>query len=74
MALTGFYERKFSKYLTTKVTYTIDDFSASNIGLGVSTNVGKINVYGLVDNVFKLGDVADANTASLQFGVNFIFN
>lgn len=74
MAFTGFYERKFAKFLNTKITYTIDDFSASNIGLGISTNIWKVNVYGLVDNVFKLGDIADANTASLQFGINFIFN
>lgn len=74
MAFIGFYEHKFAKFLNTKVTYTIDDFSASNIGLGVSTNFWKLNVYGLVDNVFKVGDIADANTASLQFGINFIFN
>ena len=74
MALTGFYEHKFAKFINTKVTYTIDDFSASNIGLGISTNFWKLNVYGLVDNVFRVGDIADANTASLQFGINFIFN
>ena len=74
VALTGFYERKFAKFLNTKVTWTVDDFSATNIGVGVSTNFWKLNVYGLIDNVFQLGDVTDANTASAQFGVNFIFN
>lgn len=73
-AFTSFYERKFAKFLNTKVTYTIDDFSATNIGVGISTNIWKLNVYGMVDNIFALGDVANANTASLQFGINLIFN
>ena len=73
-AFTGFYERKFTKFLNTKVTYTIDDFSATNIGLGMSANFWKLNVYGMLDNIFAVDDVANAHTASLQFGVNFIFN
>lgn len=73
-ALTGFYERKFSKHLNTKVTYTIDDFSYTNFGLGVSTNIWKLNVYGMIDNIFEITDVADAHTASFQFGINYIVN
>lgn len=73
-ALTGFYERKFSKHLNTKVTYTVDDFSYTNFGIGVSANIWKVNVYGMVDNIFELADVADAHTASFQLGVNLIFN
>ncbi len=74
MAFTGFYERKFAKFLNTKVTWTIDDFSATNFGLGISTNIWKLNIYGLVDNVFKLGDITDANTVSAQFGINYIIH
>lgn len=73
-ALTGFYERKFSKYINTKFTYTIDDFSYTNVGFGVSANVWKLNVYGMVDNIFELTDIADANRASFQLGINFVFN
>ncbi len=73
-AFTGFYERKFSKYLNTKFTYTIDDFSASNFGVGLSVNVWKLNVYGMVDNVFQLSDVADSHRSTAQLGINFIFN
>lgn len=73
-AVTAFYERKFTKFLNTKVTYTIDDFSATNFGLGVSSNFWKLNVYVAADNVVGLFDVADTHTASLQFGVNFIIN
>ncbi|SNR17096.1 DUF5723 family protein [Tenacibaculum jejuense] len=71
-ALTGFYERKFSKRLNTRITYTVDDFSNSNIGLGISANIWKINVYTAVDNVLQLTDLAASNSASFQFGINFI--
>lgn len=73
-ALTGFYERRLAKKINTKVTYTIDDFSYANFGLGISADIWKINVYGLVDNVFKLSDIADASTASVQFGLNVVFD
>ncbi|KAB1155214.1 hypothetical protein F7018_12105 [Tenacibaculum aiptasiae] len=72
-ALTGFYERKLSGKINTKFTYTIDDFSYTNIGLGLSSKIGKFHVYGLVDNIFGLADLVDTNTASFQFGMNIIF-
>jgi len=74
MALTGFYEHKFAQFLNTKVTWTVDDFSYTNFGLGVSTNFWKLNAYGMIDNIFKAGDITDAHTFSVQFGVNLIFN
>ncbi|TYP98018.1 hypothetical protein C7447_103186 [Tenacibaculum adriaticum] len=73
-ALTGFYERKFSNYLNTKFTYTIDDFSYTNFGVGVSANIWKLNIYGMVDNIFQLSDIADANRATFQLGINLIYN
>jgi hypothetical protein len=73
-ALTGFYEKYFSNKLHAKVTYTIDDYSYYNIGLGVSAQIGKINFYGLLDNIASLSDISSANNISLQFGFNFIFN
>ncbi len=73
LALTGFYERRFLKGLMGKFTYTIDDFSYTNIGAGLSAKIGKVNVYGIVDNIFGLPNLADTNTASFQLGVNLIF-
>lgn len=73
-AFTGFYERKFSKYFNTKFTYTIDDFSQTNIGVGASLNVWKLNVYGMVDNIFAITDVANAHRTSFQLGINLIYN
>ncbi len=73
-ALTSFYERKLSENFNTKITYTIDDFSYSNLGVGLSTKIGKVNIYGILDNLFNITDIADANSASFQLGINLIYN
>jgi len=73
-ALTSFYEKSFSNKLQSKITYTIDDYSYYNIGVGVSAKIWKINFYGILDNLTKLSDISSANNVSLQFGFNLLFN
>ena len=46
----------------------------SNIGVGVSTQVGIFHMYGLVDNIFNMTNLAKAKSASVQFGFNLIFD
>ncbi|AUC15735.1 hypothetical protein BTO06_11495 [Tenacibaculum sp. SZ-18] len=72
-AFTGFYQRKFSEKVSSRVTYTVDDFSHTNFGIGMSVHIWKINLYGAVDNIFNLSDIANANSASVQFGINILF-
>lgn len=74
LALTGFFEKSFSEKLHAKLTYTIDDYSFYNIGAGISAQVGKINFYGMVDNIAQFSDIASANNVSIQLGINLIFN
>lgn len=74
LALTGFYEKSFSEKLHAKVTYTIDDYSFYNIGAGISAQIGKVNFYGMVDNIAQFSDIASANSIALQLGINVIFN
>ncbi len=73
MALTTYYRRQFFDSLEMKATYTIDSFSAKNIGLGLSTTIGKVNFYVLVDNLLEYRDVSKANSLSFQLGLNIIF-
>ena len=73
-ALTSFYEKSFSNKLQSKITYTIDDYSYYNIGVGVSAKIWKINFYGILDNLTKLSDISTSNNVSLQFGFNLLFN
>lgn len=74
LALTGFYEKAITNKIHTKVTYTVDDFSYSNIGAGLSIQLGSFNFYGLVDNLLEYGDLSSTNSASFQLGFNLIFN
>ena len=73
MALTAYYRRKFSNALEMKATYTIDSFSSKNIGLGLSTTLGKVNFYVLADNLLEYRDISKANSLSFQLGFNIIF-
>ena len=73
MALTTYYRRKFFDSLEMKSTYTIDSYSSKNIGLGLSTTIGKVNFYVLADNLLEYRDVSKANSLSFQLGFNIIF-
>jgi len=73
MALTGYYRRQIFDSLEMKATYTVDSFSSKNIGLGLSTTIGKVNFYVLADNLLEYKDVSKANSLSLQLGLNIIF-
>jgi hypothetical protein len=66
--------QSFSKKLHAKVTYTMDDFSYSNIGAGMSFQFRKVNFYGMFDNILSYRNLSSANSVSLQLGVNFIMN
>lgn len=72
MALTTYFRRKFLKGLEAKATYTIDSFSYKNIGLGVSTTIGKFNLYLVADNLLEYRDISKAKSLSFQFGLNVV--
>ncbi|MES2238659.1 MAG: DUF5723 family protein [Bacteroidota bacterium] len=72
-ALTGFYQRNISNNLHLKATYTLDSYSYTNIGLGLSANLGRFNMYFMGDNLLAYHDVSKAKSLSFQFGFNFIF-
>lgn len=74
LALTAFYERAITKKTRAKFTYTIDDFSYTNLGFGFSTQVSKLNFYFLVDNLLEFSNLSAANSMSFQLGFNLIFN
>lgn len=73
MALTAYYRRQIFNSLEMKATYTLDSFSAKNIGLGLSTTLGKVNFYMMADNLLEYSDVSKANSLSFQLGINVIF-
>lgn len=71
---TLYYNKRFSKHFQGKVTYTADDFSATNIGAGFSTQIGMFNLYALADNLIGFTNLAKTKSQSFQFGMNIIWN
>lgn len=72
VAVTAFYQRRFGNVLALKGTYTVDKFTYTNIGLGMSLQAGPVNFYLLADNLLEYGNIAASNYASFQFGLNII--
>ncbi|MDB0061365.1 DUF5723 family protein, partial [bacterium] len=73
-SFTSFYEKSFSKKIHTKFTHTINDYSAAIFGVATSLRVGKLNIFGVLDNILAVRDIASANNISLNFGFNIVIN
>ena len=73
MAGTLYYRRKFGEWLSLKTTYTVDSYSAKNIGAGMSLHVRNVNFFLAADNLLDFANLAKAKSVSLQLGFNFIF-
>ncbi|MFK5973258.1 MAG: DUF5723 family protein [Flavobacteriaceae bacterium] len=71
-ALTAFYQRRFGNLMAVKTTYTVDKFSAANLGLGVSLQLGPVNIYLMGDNLLAYQNIAATHYASFQLGLNII--
>lgn len=71
-ALSGFYDRKITPNIRMKATYTLDDFSYTNVGLLLSTRYKKFNFYIAADNLFGYTNLAKSQYQSLQLGFQFI--
>lgn len=74
MALSAFYYRRLTKFLSAKVAYTVDEYSANNLGAGFSADLGPVNFYFTVDNILRYGNLARAKNVSLQLGLNLKIN
>ena len=73
-SFTSFYEKSLSKKIHTKFTHTINDYSAAIFGFATSLQVGKLNIFGVLDNILAVTDVASANNISLNFGFNIVLD
>ncbi len=70
MAVTAFYYRKLFRFLAAKATITADSYSYNNVGLAAVADIGKFNFYIAADNLLEYGNLAKANSISLQLGFN----
>ena len=74
VALTGFYQKSLTDKIHAKATYTIDDYSFANLGLGFSIQISKLNLYTTFDNILNYGNITRSNNIRFQIGANLIFN
>ncbi len=73
-AATVYVDRKFSRNFFGKLTYTVDSFSFSNVGLLVSGRFSNFNLYLAADNLLDYTNLAKARNASVQLGFQFLFD
>jgi hypothetical protein len=73
-SFTSFYEKSLSQNIHTKFTHTINDYSSTIFGAGASLQLGKLNIFGALDNVFGVRDLSTVNNISLNFGFNIIID
>ncbi len=73
-AATVYVDTVWSRLLRTKMTYTYDAFSNRNVGLLLSTKINKFNVYLAADNLLDYSNLAKAQSASVQFGFQLLFD
>lgn len=74
LALTTYIYRRLFKQMRLKATYTLDTFSFTNLGLGMSAHLGKANLYVMANNLLNFQNLAKAQSVSLQLGFNIIFD
>lgn len=73
-ATTISYDRTITDQIRGKVTYTVDSYSFSNVGLLFSGSFSNFNVYLAADNLLDYPNLAKARNASIQMGFQLIFN
>ena len=73
-ALTTYYDRKLNSSLRMKFSYTLDDYSYTNVGLLLSTRLKSFNFYLAADNLIGYFNLAKSNYQSVQLGFQFILN
>jgi len=71
---TLYYTRRFGDTLSIKTTYTLDSYSAKNVGAGMFLNIRGVNLFLAADNLLQMSNLAKANSVSLQVGLNYILN
>jgi len=72
LGASAYYEKKWSKYISTRLNYTVDNYSYSGIGAGMVANLGAFQVYLMTDNIIGLTDLAKTKKLSFQLGLNII--
>ena len=73
-SFTSFYEASLSKKIHTKFTHTINDYSSIIFGAATSLQLGKLSVFGGLDNLLGVADLSSGNSVAFNFGFNIVID
>lgn len=71
-AITAYLDTRITRFLRTKFTYTIDNYSLNNFGFLISAQANKFNLYLAVENLLDYRNLATASSVGIQAGFQFI--
>ncbi|APG61145.1 DUF5723 family protein [Christiangramia salexigens] len=71
--VTAYWDRKVTDQTRVRLAYGIDDFSLTKLGFMVSSRFNNFNIYLAANDLIGYTNLAKANSASLQLGMQFIF-
>lgn len=69
---TVYYDKSWFSFFDTRISYTVDSFSYTNIGLLVNAKINNFNLYLAADNLLEYANLAKARSASIQLGMQVV--
>ncbi len=71
--VTAYWDRKVNDHLRFRLAYAVDEFSITKLGFMMSSRFKNFNIYLAANDIIGYTNLAKANSASLQLGMQFIF-
>ena len=71
--ITAYWDRKLNDNFRFRLAYGLDDFSLNKFGIMFSSRFKNFNIYLAANDIIGYTNLAKANSASLQLGMQFIF-
>jgi len=71
--ITAYWDRKVTDNLRFRLAYGLDEYSITKFGAMVSSRFKNFNVYLAANDIIGYTNLAKANSASLQLGLQFVF-
>lgn len=71
--VTAYWDRKVTDNLRFRLAYAVDEFTLTKLGFMMSSRFKNFNIYLAANDIIGYTNLAKANSASLQLGMQFIF-
>jgi len=71
--VTAYWDRKVNDNLRFRLAYAVDEYTLTKFGAMVSSRFNNFNIYLAANDIIGYTNLAKANSASLQLGLQFIF-